>query len=92
MSTKSKPTAISQKEAVRLFLIQHGKITGSQCYKVTKQLCKVGSLNCHVLIRELKKDGIVFKQPVDISFDGLRYREHHLDRKKTPKKLLKVLA
>jgi hypothetical protein len=81
---KTKPT---QKEVVRQMLTNSQTVCGSNVYKETKRQCGVGSTNIHKQIGALKKDGYV------INFkwcgEGVhRYKEHTLDFKKTPKKLL----
>lgn len=81
-----KPT---QKEVVRrLFLT--GPVTGSIAYSATKAKCKCGTLNLHVIIRELKRDGYEFQEPKWATNPSGWFKVHQLDRKKTPKKLLKL--
>ena len=79
-----KPT---QKEVV-LDLFFNGPVTGSLAYKATKARCKCGTLNLHVVMRELKEKGYHFKSQWRNDESGL-YKIHTLDRKNTPKKLLK---
>ena len=82
---KAKPT---QKEVVRLMLIDGQKVTGSTAHKFTKAYCTCATLNLHKLLSSLRDDGYVVKSKWVI--DGhLKFKEHELDLKKTPKNLLK---
>jgi hypothetical protein len=50
-----KPT---QSQVVYEMLLAKELVTASTVYKETKRRCKCGSVNLHVLCRELKKKGI----------------------------------
>jgi len=80
----------TQKQAVLSFLIENLSITGSTCYTTTRINCKCASLNLHVIIRELGKSGVIFKQPKDFynSETKTRFRRHYIDLKRTPKKVI----
>jgi len=81
---------ITQKQALLQWLIKNGSVTGSECYRETKRVAGIGSLNCHKLIAKLKEAGIVFKpsQHLYNEVTKTKYKRHFIDLKKTPKKIL----
>lgn len=83
---KAKKTK-TQVEAVKDMLIQGMLVTGSNAFQYTKKVCKQGSLNLHKQLFWLRKRGYVIHE---YWADGHTHKVFMLDKKKTPKQLLKT--
>ena len=81
-----KPKKKTQVEAIREALVKGLSITGSSAYKITKQVCGVGTLNLHKITSALRKRGYVIHE---YWADGHTHKVFMLDRKKTRKELIK---
>jgi hypothetical protein len=80
---KAKPT---QTEAVKQTLVNGLSITGSSAYQLTKKMCGIGTLNLHKIIAALRGKGLIIQE---YWADGHTHKVFMLDKRKTPKKLLK---
>lgn len=83
---------LTQKECLRRMLINAETVTTSTFGNRSAKECNLRSYNIHKMVAMLRKDGYIFKQPIDHYSEEThsRYRQHFLDFKRTPKSLIKL--